>query len=127
MTKIKLLPALCLALLVFALSSCEGETSISTAYSVGIFQLYSTNPIEEVAAIENYIKKQGAPYGSVIKTGKSESENDKNMKAEFDSVVSKLDFSTLGLLPTTYFTYSVQGAYDESGNSRTVASYSFPQ
>lgn len=122
---VTILGALCL---LFALSSCEGESSIDSAYGCGLHTWHSDNA-SDLSKVENYIKSQNCPWGTVIiRAGKSEAANDKTMKAQFDEAASKLDFSTLGLHSSTTFVYSAEGTVsDPDDTPRTVASIKWPK
>lgn len=107
--------------MLFVISSCKGSSSIDSVYTCGISNFQSSGsgttqdpPRTDLGTIENYIKQNNCPWGDVIiRAGKSAADNDKKMKAQFDAAASKLDFSTLGLSPSTSFVYSATNIKNE--------------
>lgn len=118
-----LLSFVALLCMLFAFSSCK-KSSIDSVYSCGL-HTWNSSSFTDLGTVENYIKQNNCPYGNVvIRAGKSEADNDKTIKAQFDAAVSKLNFNTLDLDPSTSFKYSVLRA-TESEENIIVASVSF--
>lgn len=126
--KRKLVVLLGFVCLLFAVSACEPDVKIDSVYGCGL-HTWKSSSLTDLATVENYIKSNGGPYGSVIiRAGKSEKENDATIKAQFDAAVAKMDFSTLKLDAGTSFVYSVVGSTSTPGEEgRVVASVKWPK